>query len=133
MSDPTQNEGTVEFAKDEKPDQICLVVTTKPADPQARTATIGRFEATVVQNRAEDTPLKTGVRALDWNEPVRVPLDARTVEWRLYFKLLGEINREFDTPLAGDAPLPTGLPFLRLERDADGKTLILRADPTAAP
>lgn len=133
VSDPTQNEGTVEFAKDEKPDQICLVVTAKPADPQARTATIGRFEATVVQNRAEDSPLKTGVRALDWNEPVRVPLDARTVEWRLYFKLLGEINREFDTPLSGDAPLPTGLPFLRLERDADGKTLILRADPTATP
>lgn len=133
MSDPTLNAGTVEFAKDEKPDQICLVVTAKPADEEARTATIGRFEATLVQDRAEDDTVRTGVRALDWNEPVRVALDPKTVEWRLYLKLLGEISREFDTPLSGDAPLPAGLPFLRLERDQDGKTLILRADPTAEP
>jgi hypothetical protein len=133
LSDPTLNEGTVDFAKDEKPGEICLVVTAAPADAQARTATIGRFEATLVQDRAEDNAVKTGVRALDWNEAVRVPLDPNAVEWRLYLKLLGEISREFDTPLSGDAPLPSGLPFLRLERDAAGKTLILRADPTAAP
>ncbi|WIM09332.1 hypothetical protein [Enhydrobacter sp.] len=133
LGDPTLNEGTVDFAKDEKPGEICLVVTAAPADAQARTATIGRFEATLVQDRAEDNAVKTGVRALDWNEAVRVPLDPNTVEWRLYLKLLGEISREFDTPLSGDAPLPSGLPFLRLERDAAGKTLILRADPTAAP
>jgi hypothetical protein len=133
MSDPTLNLGTVEFAKDEKPDQICLVVTAKPVDAEARTATIGRFEATLLQDRAEDSAVKTGVRALDWNEPVRVPLDPGTVEWRLYLKLLGEIGREFDTPLSGDAALPAGLPFLRLERDKDGGILILRADPTAEP
>ncbi|HEY6979636.1 hypothetical protein [Reyranella sp.] len=133
MSDPTLNEGTVEFAKDEKADQICLVVTAKPTDDEARTATIGRFEATLVEDRAEDNTVRTGVRALDWNEPVRVALDPKTVEWRLYLKLLGEIGREFDTPLSGDSPLPAGLPFLRLERDQDGKTLILRADPTAEP
>jgi hypothetical protein len=132
-SDSTLNEGTVDFAKDEKPDQICLVVTAKPADAEARTATIGRFEAALVQDRAEDSAVKTGVRALDWNEPVRIALDSRTVEWRLYLKLLGEIGREFDTPLTGDAPLPTGLPFLRLERDPSGTTLTLRADPTAEP
>ena len=132
-SDSTLNEGTVDFAKDEKPNQICLVVTAKPADAEARTATIGRFEAALVQDRAEDSAVKTGVRALDWNEPVRIALDPRTVEWRLYLKLLGEIGREFDTPLTGDAPLPTGLPFLRLERDASGTTLTLRADPTAEP
>jgi len=132
-SDSNLNEGTVDFAKDEKPDQICLVVTAKPTDADARTATIGRFEAALVQDRAEDSAVKSGVRALDWNEPVRVALDPRTVEWRLYLKLLGEIGREFETPLSGDAPLPTGLPFLRLERDASGTTLTLRADPTAEP
>lgn len=133
LGDETLNEGTVEFAKDEKPGEICLVVTAKPADAAARTATIGRFEATLVQDRAEDNAVKTGVRALDWSETVRVPLDPNAVEWRLYLKLFGEIGREFDTPLAGDAPLPSGLPFLRLERDKAGKTLILRADPAAAP
>jgi len=132
-SDSALNEGTVEFAKDEKPNQICLVVTAKPTDEEARTATIGRFEAALVQDRAEDSAVKSGVRALDWNEPVRVALDPRTVEWRFYLKLLGEISREFDTPLAGDAALPTGLPFLRLERDPSGTTLTLRADPTAEP
>jgi hypothetical protein len=133
LGDETLNEGTVEFAKDEKPGEICLVVTAKPTDAAARTATIGRFEATLVQDRAEDNAVKTGVRALDWNEAVRVPIDPNTVESRLYLKLFGEIGREFDTPLGGAAPLPSGLPFLRLERDKAGKTLILRADPTAAP
>lgn len=133
VGDETLNEGTVEFAKDEKPAEICLVVTAKPTDATARTATIGRFEATLVQDRAEDSAVKTGVRALDWNEAVRVPLDPAAVEWRLYLKLFGEISREFDTPLGGDTALPSGLPFLRLERDKAGKTLILRADPTAVP
>jgi hypothetical protein len=133
LGDDTLNEGTVEFAKDEKPGEICLVVTAKPTDATARTATIGRFEATLVQDRAADSAVKTGVRALDWNEAVRVPLDPNAVEWRLYLKLFGEISREFDTPLGGDAALPSGLPFLRLERDKAGKTLILRADPTGVP
>ncbi|SJZ30482.1 hypothetical protein SAMN02745126_00024 [Enhydrobacter aerosaccus] len=133
VSDPTLNDGKVEFAANEGPNQICIVVTAKPVNKDARAATIGRFEATLVRERAEDTAVKSGVRALDWHEAVRVPLDSSAIEWRLYLRLLGEINREFDQPLTGAAALPDGIPFLRVSRDRDGKSLILRADPSAEP
>lgn len=134
VGDPTLNDGKVEFAANEGPDQICVVVTAKPVNKDARTATIGRFEATIVRDRPEDKAVQSGVRALDWYEAVRVPLEPGAVEWRLYVRMLGEINREFDAPLVGQAAvLPEGVPFLRISRDAAGKNLILRADPAAEP
>ncbi len=132
-SDPTLNDGKVEFAANEGPDQICIVVTAKPVNQQARTATIGRFEATLVRERPDDKAVKSGVRALDWREAVRVPLDPGAVEWKLYVRMLGEVDREFGQPLGGDAAPPSGVPFLKISRDEDGKNLVLRADPSAEP
>ena len=60
-----------------------------------------------------------------------MPLQAGTVEWKLYLRLLGEIDREFDLP-ERNASLPAGVPFLRIERDGEG-AVVLRADPAAEP
>ena len=56
-----------------------------------------------------------------------MPIEPGMVEWKLYVRLFDEIVREFDQTV------PTGLPFLRVELDADGKILVLQADPTAEP
>ena len=125
IGDPTLNGGTVDFASDEGPDQICVVVTAKPVTKAARTATIGRFEATLVRDRAEDRVVQSGVRALDWREVVRMPFDPGMVQWRLYLRLFDEIDREFDGTIA------TAVPFLHIALDADGKALLLKADPSA--
>ncbi len=127
IADPTMNAGLVEFVPEEEPGQICVAVLAKPASKAARTATIGRFEATLVRDRPVDHVLKSGVRALDWREPARMPIEPGMVEWKLYVRLFDEIVREFDQAV------PSGLPFLRVELDPDGKTLVLKADPTAEP
>ncbi len=127
VPDVTLNGGSVEFANDGRPGQICVVVTAKPATRTAKTATIGRFEATLERDRTEDRAEHTGVRALDWREAVRVPLDPAAVEWKLYLRLFDEIDLEFD----GRAP--PAAPFLHIVSDPDGKALILRADPQAVP
>jgi hypothetical protein len=90
----------------------------------ARTATIGRFEATLVREEAQERADKSGVRALDWSEPLRLPLVPDAAERRLYVHLFDEVDRSF-------ADLPDTLPFVRLKRDGD--TLVLQADPTAEP
>jgi hypothetical protein len=127
VPDPTLNSGTVEFADGGKPGQICVTVTAKPVTRTARAATIGRFEATLLRDRVADTVERTGVRALDWREAVRVPLDPATVEWKLYVRLFDEIDRDFSGKLAGQPP------FLRITPEDDGKSLVLQADPTALP
>ena len=63
------------------PPRRCLatrwfVPFAKPVTKAARTATIGRFEATLVRDRAEDRVVQSGIRALDWREAVR-----RTLDW----------------------------------------------------
>jgi hypothetical protein len=125
MGDPTLNSGTVEFAADEGPEQICLTVSAKAVTKGARTATIGRFEATLTHVQPEDKTVASGVRALDWSEPLRLPLEPAAVERRLYVRLFGEIVRELADPMVG------GLPFLRVSREGD--TLVLRADAAAGP
>ncbi|MGQ0580910.1 MAG: hypothetical protein ACT4O6_03175 [Reyranella sp.] len=127
IADPTMNAGLVEFAPEEDPGQICIAVLAKPVTKTARTATIGRFEATLVRDRPVDNVLKSGVRALDWREPARMPIEPGMVEWKLYVRLFDEIVREFDQVV------PFGLPFLRVELDVDGKILVLQADPAAEP
>jgi hypothetical protein len=127
IPDPTLNGGTVEFANDGKPGQICVTVTAKPATKTAKTATIGRFEATLERDRAEDRAVQSGVRALDWREAVRVPLDPAAVEWKLYVRLFDEIDREFEGKTSA------GTPFLRISTDPGGGGLILQADPQATP
>ncbi len=127
IADPTMNAGSVEFAPEEDPGQICVAVLARPATKAARTATIGRFEATLVRERPIDHILKSGVRALDWREPARMPIESGMVEWKLYVRLFDEIVREFDQAV------PSGLPFLRVELDTGRKILILQADPTAEP
>jgi hypothetical protein len=123
-SDPTLNGGTVEFASDEGASQICLLVEAKPVTAGARTATIGRFEATLVREEVQEHADKSGVRALDWREPLRLPVVPDAAERRLYVHLFGEVDRTF-------AEFPDSLPFVRLKRDGD--TLVLQADPTAEP
>jgi len=132
VSDPTLNAGSVEFVPAEEPGQVCIAVIARPVMRSARTATIGRFEATLVRDRPSESATKSGVRALDWREAVRVPIEPGLVEWKLYVRLFEDIDREF----AGDADagLPrVSMPFLRIGLDDAGRTLILRADPTAEP
>jgi len=130
VSDPTMNAGSVEFVPAEEPGQVCIAVIARPVMRSARTATIGRFEATLVRDRPSETAVKSGVRALDWREAVRVPIEPDMVEWKLYMRLFDDIDREF----AGDADsgLPrVSMPFLSI--GVDGHALVLRADPTAEP
>ncbi|MBN9088245.1 MAG: hypothetical protein J0J01_15150 [Reyranella sp.] len=129
-SDPTLNGGTVEFAQDEKPEQVCLIVSAKPVTAGARTATIGRFEATLARDQTQEKSVQSGVRALDWNETLRLPLEPEAVERKLYIRLFGEVVRTFDDPISSD-PLPSGLPFLRITREDN--MLVLQADPSAGP
>jgi hypothetical protein len=125
VGDSTMNGGSVDFAPDEEAGQICVVVTARPVTRAARTATIGRFEATLVRDQPHDRVIQSGVRALDWREPVRVPLDPAAAELKLYVRLFDDIDREFDAATAASTP------FLRLSRDGD--VMVLQADPTAEP
>ena len=104
VSDPTLNGGSVEFVPAEKPGQVCVAVIARPVMRSARTATIGRFEATLVRDRPNETVVKSGVRALDWREPVRVPIEPGMVEWKLYVRLFDDIDREFEGDRGLDAP-----------------------------
>ena len=126
LGDPTLNGGSVEFVPEEKPGQICVAVVARPVTRQARTATIGRFEATLLRDRPVEQVVKSGIRALDWREPVRVPIEPGMTEWKLYVRLFDEIDREFATTGASTA-------FLRISRDDDGKVIVLQADPMAEP
>jgi hypothetical protein len=126
LGDPSLNGGSVEFVPEDKPGQICVAVVARPVTRQARTATIGRFEATLVRDRPVEQVVKSGIRALDWHEPVRVPIEAGMTEWKLYVRLFDEIDREFAMTAASTA-------FLRISRDDDGKAIVLQADPTAEP
>ncbi|MND06182.1 hypothetical protein D3C83_274160 [compost metagenome] len=69
--------------------------------------------------------MQSGVRALDWREAIRVPLDADRQAIKLYVRLFDEIDGEFDGTVAA-------MPFLRVATDGDG-ALVLRADPAAEP
>lgn len=132
VNDPTLNAGSVEFVPGDDPDQVCVAVIARPVLRTARTATIGRFEATLVRDRPSETVVKSGIRALDWREPARVPIEAGMVEWKLYVRLFDDVDREFEG--TADAAMPrTVTPFLRVGRSNDGSTLVLQADPTAEP
>ena len=132
VSDPTLNSGSVEFVPAAEPGQVCIAVIARPVMRNARTATIGRFEATLVRDRPNETAVKSGVRALDWREAVRVPIDQGMAEWKLYMRLFDDIDREFEGN--ADAGLPhVNMPFLTIGLDDDGRALVLRADPTAEP
>lgn len=127
VTDPSLNSGSVEFVAPKEPGQICVAVIARPVSKTARTATIGRFEATLIRDKSIERVTKSGVRALDWREPVRVPLEKDVTEWKLYVRLFGEIDREFD---GTTEPNP---PFLHIVRDGDNATLVLRADQAAQP
>ena len=130
IPDETMNGGGVDFVREDAPGQICISVVAKAVTKAARSATIGRFEATLVRDRPVDGVVRSGVRALDWNEMVRVPIDPNMIEWKLYIRLFGEVDREFDGQAQGSAALPE-IPFLRIT--LDDKSLMLRADPDAVP
>ena len=132
VSDPTLNAGSVEFVPAEEPGQVCIAVIARPVMRSARTATIGRFEATLVRDRPSETVVKSGVRALDWREAVHVPIEPGMVEWKLYLRLFDDIDGEFEGH--ADTGLPrVSMPFLRIGLDDGGRALVLRADPTAEP
>jgi hypothetical protein len=128
ISDPTANSGTAEFATDETPEQICLLVTARPTSKTAKSATIARFEATLIRDKTEERVVKSGVRALDWREAIRVPFAPELAAWKLYIRLFDEIDREYD-----DGEAPVALPFVKVTPDVDGKALILQADPALEP
>jgi hypothetical protein len=132
ISDPTLNGGSVDFVKAEEPGQVCIAVVARPVVRTARTATIGRFEATLVRDRPSETAVKSGVRALDWREAARVPIDAGMIEWKLYVRLFDDIDREFEGHVDTGLPRATA-PFLKIVLDDGGRVLVLRADPTAEP
>jgi hypothetical protein len=129
IPDETMNSGSVAFVREDRPSQICVAVVAKAATKTARTATIGRFEATLVRDVATDRVVQSGVRALDWNEPARVPFESGMIEWKLYVRLFDEIDREFEGN-ADTAAVPSGLTFLHIAIDGD-KNLTVRADPEA--
>ena len=131
-SDASLNGGSVDIVKPDRPGQVCLSVVAKPMLKTARTATIGRFEATLVRDVLTETTVRSGVRALDWCEAMRVPLDPRMTEWKLYVRLFDGIDREFGGR-GGGASAPLMAPFLSIETEEGGKALILRADPAAVP
>jgi hypothetical protein len=124
IGDASLNAGSVEFVPEEKPGQICIAVSARPVNPQARTATIGRVEATLLRDQPAEHVVKSGIRALDWREPARVVIEPGTAEWKLYVRLFDEIDREFDTA-------PASAAFLRIRRDGD--SIVLQADPAAEP
>jgi hypothetical protein len=129
VPDATLNGGSVEFAPDETARQICVNVTAKPvtASAGARTATIGRFEATLLHDLPADRVVKSGVRALDWREPVRLPIEAGTTDQKLYLHLFDEVDIEIDGMASRRAP------FVRVDVDKAQKTIVLTADPAAEP
>jgi len=125
--DPTLNAGGVEFAPDEPPGQICVVVTARAAVRAARTATVGRFEVALLRERATTRVRRSGVRALDWQEPLRLPLDPEALERKLYVRLLDGFDIEVTNPIAG------GAPFLGFVTPTEGGHLVLVVDPALAP
>ncbi len=133
MSDETMNGGSVEFAADEGAEQICFVVTAKPVSKAARTATIGRFEATLVRDRSVERAVRSGVRALDWREPARVAIESGTVEQKLYVRLFDEIDIDATGDLAANGGAVARFPFLRIAMDRERRLLVLQADPAAEP
>jgi hypothetical protein len=127
--DETMNSGSVAFVREDRASQICVAVVAKAATKTARTATIGRFEATLVRDVATDRVVQSGSRSLDWTEPVRIGFEAGMIGWKLRVRLFDEIDREFEGD-ARTADVPSGLTFLRIAVDREG-TLMLRADPEA--
>ena len=125
LSDPTLNGGTVEFAPTRKPARSACVVSAKPVTAGRRTATIGRFEATLVRDQPVEQVVKSGVRALDWREPVRLPIEPEAVERKLYVRLFDEVDREFAEPTPGRHAVPA--------HHARRRRLVLQADPSADP
>ena len=129
IPDETMNSGSVAFVREDRPSQICVAVVAKAATKTARTATIGRFEATLVRDVATDRVVQSEVRPLDWNEPARVTLEPGMIGWRLKVRLFDEIDREFEGGPDG-ADIPSGFTFLHIATDG-GKDLTLRADSEA--
>lgn len=129
IPDETMNSGSVAFVREDRPSQICVAVVAKAATKTARTATIGRFEATLVRDVATDRAVQGDLRSLDWTEPVRVPFQPGMIEWKLRVRLFDEIDREFDGKV-GDATVPSGVTFLHIAVDNE-KGLTLRADAEA--
>jgi hypothetical protein len=129
VSDDTLNGGSVEFAGDEAATQVCVIVTAKPVTASAgvRTATIGRFEATLVHDVPVDRVVQSGIRALDWREPVRLPIASGTIDQKLYVHLFDEVDIEIDGLASSRAP------FLRMDVDKAHRTVLLTADPTVEP
>src|SRR5258708_17041392 len=95
LGDSTLNGGSVEFVPEEKPGQICVAVVARPVTRQARTATIGRFEATLLRDRPVEQVVKSGIPALDWHEPPPAPIEPAMTEWNLYVRLFDDSDPEF--------------------------------------
>lgn len=123
IPDETMNGGSVAFVREDRPSQICVAVVAKAATKAARTATIGRFEATLVRDVTVDRTVKSGTRVLDWNAPVSVPVEAGMAEWKLYVRLFDEIDREYEGTAGGGA-VATGVPFLNIAIDRDSKLTV---------
>jgi hypothetical protein len=92
----------------------------------ARSATIGRFEATLARDVPQGPVVRSGIPSLDWRDAVRVPLEPEAAEGKLHVRLFDDVDREFtETVPAGSVP------FLGISRD--GNVMVLRADSMAEP
>ena len=81
IGDPTLNGGSVEFASTRAPGQVCLVVTAKPVTAGGAYGHDRPLRGDAGARPAEERVVKSGVRALDWREAVRVPIEPGVVEW----------------------------------------------------
>lgn len=132
VPDETMNGGAVELVPPEQPGQLCLAVVAKPVAKEARTATIGRFETTLVRDKPVEKVVQSGIRALDWREPARLPIEPGMAEWKLYVRLFDEIDGELGGKANAGAPT-SRLPFLRVAIEDEGRQMVLSMDPTAGP
>lgn len=126
VPDETMNSGSVAFVREDRPSQICVAIVAKAATKAARTATIGRFEATLVRDATVERTVQSGIRPLEWNAPVSVPIEAGIAEWKLYVRLFDEIEREYRGGADGGS-VASGFGFLNIAIDGD-KKLTIEAD-----
>ncbi len=130
--DETMNAGAVEFVTPESPDQICLAVIARPVNKEARTATIGRFETTLVRDKPVESVVQSGIRALDWHEPAR-PRDRARHDGMETLPPPARRDRPRVRRQGGCRGAAVRNPFLRITIEDDGRMLVLQADPTAGP
>ena len=116
--DPSMSDGKVRKTLTLDPD----IVEVLGADPAALSATVNALLREEVERRKRRENLRELVEELEAYYGAPDPEDVAAAE-----RLFDEIDREFDGKVTQRTP------FLQIAPDDDGKTLVLRADPSAEP